>query len=105
MIPDWFAAIDNALAMLRPGGQVGVVDFYVSRKYPQDGLRRHRWFTRTFWPSWFASDNVFPSADHVPYLHRCFDPIHFEESRAKVPYLPLLRVPYYTFVGLKRAHD
>ena len=36
MIPDWFAAIDNALRMLRPGGQIGVVDFYVLRKYPAD---------------------------------------------------------------------
>ena len=102
MIPDWFAAIDNALAMLKPGGLIGVVDFYVSRKYPTDGLARHRWFTRTFWPVWFASDNVFPSSDHVPYLHRRFEPLHFEEKKAKVPYLPFVRTPYYTFVGRKR---
>jgi S-adenosylmethionine-diacylgycerolhomoserine-N-methlytransferase len=103
MIPDWFSAIDNALAMLKPGGQIGVVDFYVSRKYPSDGLKRHGWFTRSFWPTWFAGDNVFPSSDHVPYLHRHFDPIHFEEHRARVPYLPLFRTPYYTFVGRKRG--
>lgn len=103
MIPDWFAAVDNALAMLKPGGQIGVVDFYVSRKYPSDGLKRHGWFTRNVWPVWFASDNVFPSADHVPYLHRHFDPIHFEEHRTKVPYVPFLRMPYYTFVGRKRV--
>ena len=41
MIPDWFAAIENALRMLRPGGQIGVVDFYVSRKYPAQPL--HLW--------------------------------------------------------------
>src|ERR671911_700620 len=41
MIPDWFAAIENALAMLKPGGTLGVVDFYVARKYPSDGLSRH----------------------------------------------------------------
>ncbi len=99
MIPDWFAAIDNAAAMLKPGGLIGVVDFYVSRKFPAGGLRRHGWFTRHFWPLWFAGDNVFPSSDHVPYLHRRFAPVHFEERRAKVPYLPLLRTPYYCFVG------
>lgn len=104
MIPDWYAAIENALQMLRPGGIIGVVDFYVSRKYPADGLRRHRWLTRTFWPAWFANDNVFPSADHVPYLHRRFEPLHFEEHLAKVPYIPLLKTPYYTFVGRKRAN-
>ena len=27
MIPDWYAAIDNALANLQPGGTLGVVDF------------------------------------------------------------------------------
>ncbi len=102
MIPDWFAAIDNALAMLKPGGVIAVVDFYVSRKHPADGHRKHRWPTRTFWPTWFANDNVFPSADHAPYLHRHFDPLHFEEQRAKVPYLPFVRTPYYAFVGKKR---
>lgn len=103
MIPDWFSAIENALNMLKPGGQIGVVDFYVSRKYPPDGLKKHGWFTRSFWPVWFAGDNVFPSADHVPYLHRHFDPIHFEEHRARIPYVPLARMPYYTFVGRKRS--
>jgi len=102
MIPDWFAAIENALAILKPGGTIGVVDFYVSRKYASDALARHRWFTRTFWPTWFALDNVFPSPDHVPFLHRHFDVLHFQERRAKVPYVPLARVPYYLFVGRKR---
>lgn len=101
MIPDWFAAIENALSMLRPGGLIGVVDFYVSRKYPAGDLARHRWFTRTFWPTWFAADNVFPSPDHVPFLHRHFEPIHFDEKLAKVPYIPFIRAPYYTFVGRK----
>ena len=102
MIPDWFAAIENAMAILRPGGLIGVVDFYVSRKHPSDGLRRHRWFTRTFWPAWFANDNVFPSHDHVPFLHRHFEPIQFEEDRCKIPYIPFIRMPYYRFVGKKR---
>jgi S-adenosylmethionine-diacylgycerolhomoserine-N-methlytransferase len=105
MIPDWFAAIENALSILKPGGTIGVVDFYVSRKYASAGLTRHGWFTRTFWPTWFAMDNVYPSPDHVPFLHRHFDAIHFEEHRAKVPYLPLIRVPYYLFVGRKRPRN
>jgi hypothetical protein len=29
--------------------------------------------------------------------------VHFEERRAKIPYIPFLRAPYYTFVGRKRA--
>jgi S-adenosylmethionine-diacylgycerolhomoserine-N-methlytransferase len=101
MIPDWFAAIENARSMLRPGGQIGVVDFYVSRKHPPAGLRRHRWWTRSFWPAWFASDNVFPSPDHAPFLHRRFEPLFFSECSAKIPYLPFVRAPYYIFVGRK----
>ena len=102
MIPDWFGAIENALRILKPGGVIGTVDFYVSRKFPLEGHRRHRWFTRTLWPVWFANDNVFPSPDHVPFLHRHFDPISFDEERCKLPYVPLLRTPYYRFVGRKR---
>jgi S-adenosylmethionine-diacylgycerolhomoserine-N-methlytransferase len=103
MIPDWFAAIENAYAMLKPGGLIGVVDFHVSRKYAAEGHARHRWFTRTFWPTWFALDNVFPSPDHLPFLERRYEVVHFEERRAKVPYIPLGRVPYYVFVGKKCA--
>jgi len=46
---------------------------------------------------------VFLSADHVPFLRRHFEPLSYAERRAGIPYLPLLRVPYYTFVGRKRA--
>ncbi len=38
MIPDWFRAIDHAYEILKPGGLIGVVDFYVSRKYPRPGV-------------------------------------------------------------------
>jgi S-adenosylmethionine-diacylgycerolhomoserine-N-methlytransferase len=104
MIPDWFAAIDNALAMLKPGGRIGVVDFFVSRKYASEPVARHRWFTRTFWPTWFANDNVFLSPDHVPYLQRQLQQELFEQHRAKVPYMPLVRVPYYRFIG-RKTHE
>ncbi|GAB6167162.1 class I SAM-dependent methyltransferase [Thermostilla marina] len=103
MIPDWFAAIDNALAMLKPGGKIGVVDFYVSRKHPDEGMRRHGAVTRLFWTGWFNYDNVFPSPDHIPYLKRRLKCVHLEERKAKVPYLPLVRAPYYIFIGEKTA--
>ncbi len=101
MIPDWFAAIENAKRILRPGGLIGVVDFYVSRKFPHEGLRRHRWFTRTLWPTSFAIDNVFPSSDHLPFLNHHFERVFLSENRSKLPYVPLLRTPYYIFVGRK----
>ena len=99
MIPDWFAAIENARQMLKPGGVIAVVDFYVSRKYPATRHVRHGWFNRAFWPVWMSRDNVFTSSEHVPYLYRNFTPVSFTEKRGRVPYLPLLRAPYYIFVG------
>ena len=103
MIPDWFAAIENAMRMLKPGGVIGVVDFYVARKHASAPLRRHGWFTRHFWPTWFASDNVFPSADHLPFLRSHFETLWCEESRSKVPYIPFIRTPFYQFIGRKPA--
>lgn len=101
MIPDWFAAIENAWRILKPGGTIGVVDFFVSRKYPEEGRQRHGWFTRSFWPVWFAGDNVFPSPDHVPFLHQHFDVQQYEERKCKIPYIPFFRMPYYVLVGRK----
>ena len=101
MIPNWFSAVENAFQMLRPGGILGVVDFYVSRKHPATNFQRHSWFTRHFWPIWMSSDNVFPSSDHVPFLHNRFESMIFQQMRAKIPYLPFLRIPYYIFVGRK----
>lgn len=105
MIPDWFAAIDNAWRILQPGGTIGVVDFYVSRKYPPPGLCQHRWRTRWFWPCWFATDNVFLSPDHLPYLLWRFSRDYLAEHRTRVPWVPFGRVPYYVFVGRKEPAE
>ncbi|GHT44837.1 ubiquinone/menaquinone biosynthesis methyltransferase [Planctomycetales bacterium] len=103
MIPDWFAAIDHAWNVLKPGGRIGVVDFYVSRKYPAAGHTKHSWMKRTFWPQWFACDNVFPSPDHVPYLRQKFETLLFEEHLTRIPWFPnpFFKMPYYLFIGRK----
>ncbi|MCG8583685.1 MAG: methyltransferase domain-containing protein [Pirellulales bacterium] len=101
MIPDWFLALEQAWRLLRPGGMIGVVDFYVSRKHPAGDRERHGWFTRSCWSGWFAMDNVFLSGDHLPMLANWFEPIAVRESRGKIPFVPWLRAPYYQFVGRK----
>ncbi len=101
MIPDWIAALENAWQMLRPGGCLGVVDFYVSRKFPPAQHVQHGWATRTFWPTWFALDNVYLRPDVVPFLARKFEPIRLDQCRGKVPLLWGLRVPYFIFWGTK----
>lgn len=104
MIPDWFAAVDRAWEMLAEGGTIGVVDFYVSRKYPADSRRRHGWPARQFWPAWFGNDNVFPSPDHLPYLERRFATERLVETTSRIRYLPFFRPPCYLFVGKKNSH-
>ena len=104
MIPNWFAAIENAKRMLRPGGLIGVVDFYVGRKHASSDMKQHRWLARNLWGPWFATDNVFPSPDHLPFLRHHFDQVHLSEERNRMPYVPLLRTPYYQFIGRKKAN-
>jgi S-adenosylmethionine-diacylgycerolhomoserine-N-methlytransferase len=101
MIPDWFKAIDHAQRILKPGGVLGVADFYVARKWPA-GKVRHSPFRRFFWPTWFSWDNVFLSPDHLPYLQSRFEVIKMEERLGRMPYMFWMKAPYYIFIGRKR---
>ncbi|WP_462323170.1 class I SAM-dependent methyltransferase [Halochromatium sp.] len=101
MIPDWRAAIDNAIAMLKPGGYLGVVDFYVSAAEPEPGLARHSALARAFWPRWFRHDGVHLEPERLAYLRQALPDHRLTEAMAPVPYLPGLRVPYYRFIGRK----
>ena len=103
MIPDWFQAVNHAWDLLRPGGMLGIVDFYVSRKYPQVHRKLHSWFQRHFWPIWFAGDNVFLSPDHLPYLLDRFEMISLNENQGSLPFVPFCKVPYYILVAQKPA--
>jgi S-adenosylmethionine-diacylgycerolhomoserine-N-methlytransferase len=96
MIPDWNAVIANALAMLKPGGRLGVADFHL----PASGSA----FTNGFWQRWFAHDGVNLSAAHLPTLLNSLPDAWFEERRAPLPYLPGgLQAPYYLYVGRSKA--
>ena len=101
MIPDWQATIANACSILKPGGILGVVDFYVSEPASPPPRIRHSRFTRTFWPAWFRRGNVHISPSHVPHLHSHFTSIHYQEFRARLPYVALLRIPCYVFIGYR----
>lgn len=104
MIPRWYLAIDQARRILRPGGKVGVVDFYVSdNSLSGEQRQRHSWWTRTFWPTWFAFDGVRLGPDRLEYLRSHFQTQLLRESTSRLPYVaPLGAVPYYIFVGTKQ---
>ena len=102
MIPDWFAAIDNALAMLRPGGTIGVTDFFVARKYPAEGRTRHALVHADILARLVRlGQRLLIAGSHSLFAAEPSARVRVEEKRAKVPYIPLIRVPYYTFVGKK----
>ena len=105
MIPDWFAALENAWAMLKPGGRIGVVDFYVSRKFAPEGQRQHGWLARSFLPVYFGTNNVYPSPDHIPYLQSRFEQVELTEGTTRFPYQFRMKVPYYTFIGRKEKNE
>lgn len=102
MIPNWRAAIANAMAMLKPGGVLAVVDFYVAAETPLPGCSHHAWLTRWFWPRWFGHDGVRLDPEQLTTLCTILPTHELTEARAPVPYLPGLRVPYYAFIGQRR---
>ena len=103
MIPDWPAAIANAVAMLRPGGTLAAVDFHVSSAQAPPDHVQHGALTRWFWPRWFAHDGVRLDARQLETLCRLVPRHALVQDRAPVPWLPLARVPYYRFAGTVQA--
>lgn len=103
MIDDWRAALANAVAMLKPGGTLGVVDFYVSEARPREGFAHHPAWERWFWRRWFGHDGVKLSPEHLPALIEALPDGEWLEQRATVPYLAGLSVPIYLFTGRKAA--
>eukprot|EP01089_Gocevia_fonbrunei_P001264 TRINITY_DN1117_c0_g1_i1.p1 TRINITY_DN1117_c0_g1~~TRINITY_DN1117_c0_g1_i1.p1 ORF type:complete len:271 (+),score=70.38 TRINITY_DN1117_c0_g1_i1:83-895(+) len=103
MIPDWFLAIDHAVSILKPGGILAIVDFYVGRKYPKEDEVKHSWFTRTFWRTFFACDNVRLNDDHMPFTEsRDVDTLYKKENLGGVPYIPFVKAPHYILLVQKK---
>jgi S-adenosylmethionine-diacylgycerolhomoserine-N-methlytransferase len=100
MMPQWRDALANALDMLRPGGLLGVVDFDL----PRGDCLADR-CTCEFWRRWFAHDGVHLNRAHVEALRALTETVTLRESTAALPYLPGLRVPYYVYVGRRRATE
>lgn len=99
MMPEWRGVIENAHAMLAPGGSIAVVDFHVSSARPAPGRARHGALARAFWTRWFAHDGVRLDPAHVDLLGKRFETCWLAERSARLPYLPGLRAPYYLFIG------
>ena len=94
---DWFAAVDAAEAMLRPGGLVGAVDFYAARKASDPAGGRLAGLLQSL-----LGEGAYASADFAPYLQRRFETVSLEKRVADIPVVPV-GVPYFQFVGRKQG--
>ena len=101
MSKDWKKVVDNAFKLLKPGGVLGVVDFFISRKAAEEDEPQHSRFQRMFWPRWFSIDGVRLNPEHLEHLKGRFitNQVHYGEGR--VPYLLGMRAPYYWWLGRK----
>jgi S-adenosylmethionine-diacylgycerolhomoserine-N-methlytransferase len=99
MIPDWRAALANALAQVRPGGILGVIDFCTLPAMPPPPLQPLPGWARWLWPRWFAHDGVMLREDTLPSLLACSETIALHQGRARLPYLPVLDVPWFFWIG------
>ena len=102
MMAAWPAVIDRALALLRPGGVFGVVDYYAPDRLSPDAAR-HGWFSRSWWPLWFRRCGVDLGPERLRRIRSQFSVEHFEDGAAPLPYVPGARVPYFLCVARRRA--
>ena len=85
--------------MLRPGGLIGVVDFCpATAAADKPSLARA---LDVFWQHWFSHDGVCLDRAHRAFLDGLFEPVCGALSRASVPYVPVMTVPYFIHVGRK----
>merc|ERR1719426_476578 len=97
---DPFTAIDKMFTYLNPEmGVVGVADFYVSAKFDFPH-RQMSYFNRFLWKSIFDIDNIDLGPERRQYLdHRLLRVFEYNSSGA-IPYIPFIKAPYYTWVGV-----
>ena len=103
MMSEWRAVLANALAQLKPGGVLGMVDFCSLPAQPPAPLRPLSRWNRWFWPRWFAHDGVWLRPEVLPALLSSGSTLALEQSLAALPYLPLARAPWFFWVGRPRS--
>ncbi|GBG71329.1 hypothetical protein CBR_g8751 [Chara braunii] len=105
MIPPFMKAVDKALSYLdQKEGLLGVADFYTSSKYDLRP-RQHGMMTRWFWRIIFDLDNIDVGPERRQFLDLRLRRIAEINSVGSIPYVPLLRAPYYMWIGQPRTTE
>eukprot|EP00246_Nothoceros_aenigmaticus_P011666 TRINITY_DN3271_c0_g1_i2.p1 TRINITY_DN3271_c0_g1~~TRINITY_DN3271_c0_g1_i2.p1 ORF type:complete len:110 (+),score=18.44 TRINITY_DN3271_c0_g1_i2:83-412(+) len=96
-------AVDKAVSYLDPvDGILGVADFYTSQKHDSPE-RQHGYFTRWWWSLIFDLDGIDLGPARRLYLGHELDQAYEYNSSGGIPYVPLLKVPYYIWLGKKKS--
>lgn len=82
---------------------MGVTDFYVAGADQAFSRARHGALTRLFWTHRLRHRRVHLSQRHLAALCALADKVHVYEGHSPLPDLPLLRAPYYVFVGTRQS--
>lgn len=94
MIPDWRAAMRNAVSSAKPGGFFGVADFTILDHRAPVSVRQWT-FEQLFWKTLFSFDRVRLNHDHVEYLQELARPLSMRFREGDFPLVPALTCPYY----------
>ena len=81
MIPKWKDALKNMLDLVKPGGNLALIDFVT-----REG-RESNWDQKLYkW--WFAMDGVYFNREHVDWLRaqKSLSTIWYSEEESRVPY-------------------
>lgn len=103
MIPDFHAAVDAAVSYLHPAdGILGAADFYVSsnRDLPS---RAHSFLRRAFWRAAFEGDGVILGPERRAYLDHTLDRCWEINSDGRIPYVPVIRAPWYAYLATPKT--
>jgi ubiquinone/menaquinone biosynthesis C-methylase UbiE len=95
MIPKWKDALKNMLDLVKPGGNLALIDFVT-----REG-RESNWDQKLYkW--WFSMDGVYFNREHVDWLRaqKSLSTIWYSEEESRVPYTPYTPT-HYLYVGEK----
>ena len=101
MIPPFHSAVDNAMSLLGSDGLLGIADFYVSGKFDKAD-RQMSTTARWFWRCTFDTDNIDIGPERRDYVDLRGEMLYELNSAGGIPYVPLLKAPYYVWVGRKK---
>jgi len=102
MIPNFYAAVDNAVGFLKLDGYLGIADFFVSGRYDVP-LRQMGWLSRWFWRAVFDTDNIDIGPERRSYLEHKLVRMHEFNGKGPIPFVPVLRAPWYVWIGQPAA--